>query len=109
MSLPNCDLASLNPELLPEGTAFRDATAVRFDCPACHSAGQPGHRLTMEFWRWKQTGADLAHLTFVDAVGEDNGRGGKFSTRSLRCYGPCHAHFNVTNGTIDHYGDSTSP
>lgn len=119
MSLPNIKLAALYPKLFDKAPYLSDARqveslaearGVEFDCPGCKSAGQENHRIWMAFNRWKQTGKDLGSLTFVDAVDEDNGTGGKFSTRSLRMGGyPCHCHFNITNGEIDHYGDSTSP
>jgi hypothetical protein len=101
-------LTELNPTWWPKSaTSMADAMGVSFDCPGCVGS-ERAHRVTMPFasknptgTAWTEQGTGFENLTFVDAP-----RG----SRSLRVLGhPCHSHFNVTNGEIDHYGDSHSP
>lgn len=101
-------LTELNAKWYPEtATSMAEALGVVFDCPGCKGT-ERAHRLHMPFasknahgTAWTEQGSSLEDLTFVDAA-----RG----TRSLRVLGhPCHSHFNVTSGAIDHYGDSHSP
>lgn len=103
-------LTDLNPVWWPshaKPSSMAEAFGVTFDCPGCKGT-ERAHRLTMPFASknstgaaWTEQGTDFDNLTFVDAP-----RG----SRSLRVLGfPCRSHFNVTNGAIDHYGDSSSP
>ncbi len=101
-------LADLHPEFTPTSeTTIADADSLWFDCPGCVGT-ERAHRLRMPFAQkhatgtaWTVTGTDLTNLSFVDAP-----RG----SRSLRVMGhPCHSHFNITDGVIDHYPESKSP
>jgi hypothetical protein len=98
-------LTDLNPAWWPAtATTLAEAQAVEFDCPGCVGT-ERAHRIWANFARgkkgWTEQGTDFADLTFVDAP---------TGSRSVRVLGsPCHSHFNLTNGAIDHYGDSRSP
>ena len=101
-------LTELKPAFKPDGaTDVAGADALVFDCPGCVGT-ERAHRLWMPFAQkhptgtaWTVTGESFENLSFIDAP-----RG----TRSLRVLGhPCHSHFNVTQGAIEHYGDSKSP
>lgn len=96
MSPPNVSLASLNPELKYANGAVK---GVEFDCPGCVGT-ERAHRVYMGLPHWKFTGSTVGDITFIDS---------DIGTRSLRCFSPCHSHFNVTRGVIDHYQDSHSP
>lgn len=86
---------------------YARAIAIEFDCPGC--VGKPwSHRIWTPFLgrypmnpektaQWTASGTGYNDLTFSDAPGH---------SRSIRCFGGCRSHFNVTSGAIDFYGDS---
>jgi hypothetical protein len=84
-----------------DGTApvtVAQAWGVHFTCPCGkHEIWAPFQHATASSPAWAASGEGLHDLTFSDSP-----RG----SRSIRCNGPCKAHFNITNGAIDFYGDS---
>lgn len=98
-------LTELKPKWWPEtATNINEALGIEFDCPGCVGT-ERAHRIWANFARgkkgWTEQGDSFENLTFVDAP---------TGSRSVRVLGhPCHSHFNLTGGAIDHYGDSRSP
>ena len=98
-------LTELEPRWWPEEAKnLTEALGVVFDCPGCKGT-ERHHRIWANFAcgkrGWTEQGTSFEDLTFVDAP---------TGSRSVRVTGyPCHSHFNLTNGAIDHYPDSSSP
>lgn len=119
MSLPNRSLASCEPKLWSEYPTLSDARQVErlveakyltMRCPGCLDTEREHTlrlRVSMEAGKntgWYAQGDTVANLTFLDDGTVPH------RTRSVKQLGhPCHVHFNITNGQIDHYVDSTSP
>jgi hypothetical protein len=83
---------------------FAEASSIEFDCPGC--VGTPWHhRIWAPFLgkyetngaAWSAVGESIDTLSFVDVPNH---------SRSIRVTSGCCAHFNVTAGAIDFYGDS---
>jgi hypothetical protein len=75
-----------------------EAWGVNFTCPCRkHDIWAPFQHHTPSGTAWCATGTTLEDLSFIDSP-----RG----SRSIRCNGECKAHFNITHGVLDFYGDS---